>query len=157
MNQRFNRNWSRKNDEGFSLGILPFFILILVAFGFKSIAPESNLSDVPKVKIDLPEGERFQKLIQSRPILYLYVGKPNSRSCFSGSSRLQINDKISSEKDIHLAVFQTNKNWLYDNHPIRAELRADKNLTMGFIMDIKRELQKINWVHFNYIQAKKTE
>ena len=127
----------------------------MVAFGFKAIAPESDHA-LSKLSIETPKGNQFQMLIQTKPILHLYAGKPKRYACmymYGTSPRLQINDKISMVSDIPFAVEMTNKNWRLEDHPIRAELRANKEMNMGLIMDIKRELQKINWVHFNYIQS----
>jgi len=153
--KRFNKSWERKNRPNFSIGIIPFFILVLIAFGFKSITP-NNHHPTERMHYLLPEGDQFQKLLQHKPILHLYAGKPKRYGCKYGTApRLQINDKISNIRDIPLAVHLTNKNWRLEGHPIRAELRADKEMNMGLIMDIKRELQKINWVHFNYIQSAK--
>lgn len=129
MNHRFNKRWQRKNDENFSLGILPFFILILIAFGFKSIAPNEHQANYERINIELPRGERFQKLINTKPLLHLYVGFPKNlyRSHYYGT-RFQINDKIAGVNDISYAAILTNDKWFLGNEkcPIRAEIHADK-------------------------------
>ena len=159
MKSRFKKSWNRKNKTSFSLGLLPVMLLLVIAFGFKNFISSNQYPK--KIKIDLPKGDQFQRLLKHKPILHLYAGKPirNFRGHYYGiSPQFQINDKVSNIVDIPIAIHYINNSWLYafdEENPIRAELRADRAQTMGLINDIKRGLRKINWVHFNYIQSKK--
>ena len=157
MNSRFSKNWNRKNQSSFSMGFIPVILMLLIALGFKGIPTKDKFSN-GEVSISLPKGEQFQRLLDHKPVLHLSIGKPTVRLGCGNAPLLQINDKISTIREIPLAIKHTNKSWLYaldEKNPIRAELRSDCDVTMGIIGDVKRELQKTNWVHFNYIQAKK--
>lgn len=137
--------FKQKNDKGtpgLNMGSMSDIIFMLLFF-FMVITTmrESTLY----VKITAPKGSEVVKLEKKSLVSYINVGVPNGdeyQAKYGTQPRIQLNDQISDVEDIRQFV-ETEKNARdgEDRDQLTFAIKADKDVTMGIISDIKHELR----------------
>ena len=114
--------------------------------------------DQMRVKYETPEGTKLEKLTRRSSASYIYVGKPvdNLGKVKSGEMVIQLNDKISTVDDIASFVRHERENAsAEDLNRMVFDIKADRNVKMGTIIDIKQILRKHNALKIRYSAQEK--
>jgi len=112
------------------------------------------------VKFVIPQATELVKLENKSWVHTIYVGEPipKLQSKFGTAPRLQLNDKLSTPKDI--PTFIQNERAKVTEREVGllwTSIKADKDVKMGLITDIKQELRKINQRKVNYSSVPRGE
>ena len=140
-----------------STASLPDIIFILLFFFMVvTVMKDSEL----KVQVNYPYATELQKLEKKSLVSYIYMGVPAKRfqKKYGSAPRMQLNDSFSEIKDLKLFIEQERAK-LREAERARttASIRADKDVTMGIVTDVKVELRKINQLKVNYSSKPRTD
>lgn len=97
------------------------------------------------VQVKLPTASEIQKLEKKSLASYIYVGSPTPqwRRLFGDSPRIQLNDSFKQPWEIaEFIASERDKMSEADRSGMYTVLKADRNVRMGIIVDIKQELRK---------------
>ena len=144
-----------KTTPAISTASLPDIIFILLFFFM--VVTVMKTSEL-KVAVVVPEATELQKLEKKSLVSYLYIGKPLAKyqSIYGSAPRLQLNDKFATIDEIPLFLEQEKLKIQEQMQPLMtASLRADKEVTMGIITDIKTQLRKAGQLKVNYSARKR--
>lgn len=105
------------------------------------------------VENSLPQATEVSKLDKKDRIIQMYVGKPKEDlvSRYGSEPIVQIGEKI-----VQMNVLQTYLLQEINSRPeelrnyLTVSLKADKDVKVGVISDIKKELQQLNLLKINY-------
>ena len=114
--------------------------------------------DQMRVRYETPEGTKLEKLTRRSSTSYIYVGQPidNLGKVKSGEMVIQLNDKIATIDDIASFVANQRKNAsAEDLNRMVFDIKADRNVKMGTITDIKQMLRKHNALRIRYSAQEK--
>lgn len=114
--------------------------------------------DQMKVKYETPEGTKLEKLTRRSSTSYIYVGRPvdNLGKIKSGEMVIQLNDKIATLDDIATFIDNERKNAsAEDLNRMIVDIKADRKVKMGTIVDIKQMLRKKNALRIRYSAQEK--
>ncbi len=114
--------------------------------------------DQMRVRYETPEGTKLEKLTRRSSTSYIYVGQPidNLGKVKSGEMVIQLNDKIATVDDIASFVANERKNAsAEDLNRMVFDIKADRNVKMGTITDIKQMLRKHNALRIRYSAQEK--
>ena len=135
--------FKKKNDKGtpgLNMGSMSDIIFMLLFF-FMVITTmrESTLI----VKITVPQATEVQKLEKKSLVSYINVGVPQDTEKFGTEPRIQLNDAIAEVSDIANFVESERASHVEADRPfLSTAIKADKNVKMGTVSDIKQELRK---------------
>jgi len=140
-----------------STASLPDIIFILLFFFMVvTVMKDSEL----KVQVNYPYATELQKLEKKSLVSYIYMGVPAKRfqKKYGSAPRMQLNDSFSEIKDLKLFIEQERaKLREAERARMTASIRADKDVTMGIVTDVKVELRKINQLKVNYSSKPRTD
>jgi len=146
---KFNKKKS-KGMPAISTASLPDIIFILLFFFM--VVTVMRPHDM-MVNFTIPQATELVKLENKSWVHTIYVGEPTLKyqQKLGTAPRLQLNDKISTPDDI--SVFVQNERAKVSEKEVGllwTSIKADKDVKMGLITDIKQALRKINQRKVNY-------
>jgi len=152
--------FSKKSKKGLppiSTASLPDIIFILLFFFMvvTVMRPHDMLVD-----FTLPQATELVKLENKSWVHTIYVGEPVKKlqGKFGTAPRIQLNDKLAIADDI--PIFIQNERAKVSEKEVGllwTSIKADKEVKMGIITDIKQELRKINQRKVNYSSTPRGE
>ncbi len=110
-----------------------------------------------KVENTKPNATEIKKLERKSLVTYVYVGKPKPAYIpqVGAEPRIQLNDAFARIKDIQQFVITERENINEAERPLMTvSIKADEEVKMGLITDIKQELRKANTLKINYSTRK---
>lgn len=118
-------------------------IIFMLLFFFMVITTmrESTLF----VKINPPQGTEVSKLEKKSLVSYINIGvpQPSYEKKYGTEPRIQLNDQISEVSDIFQFVELEKSARVEADRPfITTAIKADMEVKMGIITDVKQELRK---------------
>lgn len=145
-----------KETPALNMGSMSDIIFMLLFF-FMVITTmrESSLY----VKIMPPQGTEVTKLEKKSLVSYINVGVPlaDQQKKYGTEPRIQLNDQISEVSDIIGFVEQEREQRSEADRPlITTAIKADKQVRMGMVTDIKQELRKAGALKIFYNATKGT-
>lgn len=145
-----------KETPALNMGSMSDIIFMLLFF-FMVITTmrESSLY----VKIIPPQGTEVVKLEKKSLVSYINVGVPQQehQKKYGTEPRIQLNDQISEVSDIIAFVEQEREQRNEVDRPfITTAIKADKQVRMGMVSDIKQELRKAGALKIFYNASKGT-
>lgn len=112
-----------------------------------------------KVKNQTPSASEIEKLTKKNLVSYIYVGSPvkSLQPEFGTATRLQLNDAFKTKDDVG-AFVETERQKLIemDKGKMIISIKADQDVKMGIITDVKQELRKANALKLTYSTRKKS-
>ncbi|MBO4587151.1 MAG: biopolymer transporter ExbD [Bacteroidales bacterium] len=143
-----------KETPALNMGSMSDIIFMLLFF-FMVITTmrESSLY----VKIQPPQGTEVTKLEKKSLVSYINVGVPlaDQQKKYGTEPRIQLNDQISEVSDIIAFVEQEREQRSEADRPmITTAIKADKQVRMGMVTDIKQELRKAGALKIFYNATK---
>ncbi len=153
---RFKKQRS-KEGPGISTASLPDIVFMLLFFFMvTTVMREVTML----VEIRLPKASEVQKVRRKSLVSYIYVGRPvqGIRATYGEGPYIQLNDSFASVDDIQEFVAQEREaRSEQEAKQLVNSIKADKDVTMGIITDIKQELRKAQSYKINYATPRATE
>lgn len=104
-----------------------------------------------------PKATEIKKLEKKSLVTYIYVGKPKQQyiSQVGSEPRLQLNDAFANLNEIQQFVL-TEREAISEaeRNQMTVSIKADKEVKMGLITDVKTELRKAEALKINYSTGK---
>jgi len=111
-----------------------------------------------KVKNNTPSASEIEKLTKKSLVSFIYIGSPieSLKDEFGTAPRIQLNDAFKSKEDVRMFV-ETEREKLpeYEKGKMIMSIKADQEVKMGIITDVKQELRKANALKLTYSTKKK--
>ena len=108
-----------------------------------------------KVKYQVPEGTKLERLAKKSTISHIYIGKPYKGG---GITAVQVNDKIVDVAEIEGFIAAERKRMSPDDaKQMTVSIKADKKADMGVITDVKQSLRRANALKILYSGRKSTK
>ena len=104
-----------------------------------------------------PKATEIKKLERKSLVTYIYVGKPKKKftSTFGTEPRIQLNDSFARIGDIQSFVIAEREAINEAERPLMTvSIKADEDVKMGLITDIKQELRRAESLKINYSTRK---
>ena len=136
-----------KNVPKISTASLPDIIfMLLFFFMITTTLKETSLL----VSIRAPFATEVKKLEKKSQVTYIYVGIPQQK-VYGTLPRIQLNDAFQPVDNIREFVEKERQKMPEEiRNKMTVSLKADKNIEMGIITDIKQELRKASALKINY-------
>ncbi len=137
-----------------STASLPDIVFMLLFFFMVATVMRQNSLLIHN---ELPIADQVEKLDQKDLIMYIYAGKPSSRyqKNMGDTPRIQLNDKFATVSDVKAFVLAEREATREALIPfMTTALKVDKEVHMGLIDDIKKELRAVNALKVNYTTRK---
>lgn len=141
----FNLHRRREREvPGLNTAALPD--LIFTVLFFFMIVTHMRQADV-KVQYHVPEGTELSRLTNKATAQYIYIG----RTAGSNTPVIQLNDHIVTIDELTEELMRQRQTMSdEDCDRMVVSIRADKNIDMGVIADVKRALREANALRVNY-------
>ncbi|WP_236969690.1 ExbD/TolR family protein [Membranihabitans marinus] len=108
-----------------------------------------------KVQVTVPQATQLEKLEKKSLVNTVYVGKPIKKyqDIYGTKPRVQLDDKFSNNLDGDIALF-LEQHKLKVNEQLHGQIitsiKADGEVTMGVVTDVKTALRKAAQLKVNY-------
>jgi biopolymer transport protein ExbD len=138
-----------------STASLPDVIFMLLFFFMVS----TTIRDTTlKVKVTPPYATEIKKLEKKSLVSFIYVGRPTNTSMYGTAPRIQLNDSFATTDQIREFISSERERMNeIDRNKMSVSLRADGDVDMGIITDIKQELRQASALKLNYSSRKGTQ
>jgi len=110
-----------------------------------------------KVENTKPFATEIKKLERKSLVTYVYVGKPKDAYIpqVGTEPRIQLNDAFARIKELQQFVITEREAINEAERPLMTvSIKADEDVKMGLVTDIKQELRKANSLKINYSTRK---
>jgi biopolymer transport protein ExbD len=146
--------FKQKKSEGqqrINTASLPDIIFMLLFFFMvTTVMRETTLL----VRVRMPEATQVQKLERKSLVSFIYIGQP-LKSIYGTESRIQLNDSFSTVDDIQEFIAREREaRDEADRKFLTTSIKADKEVRMGVVTDVKQELRKVGAFKINYSSRK---
>jgi biopolymer transport protein ExbD len=141
----------KKGLPAISTASLPDIVFMLLFFFMVSTTMRET--DLLIKKPVLPVASEVKKLELKSLVSTIYVGK--SKDARISGDKIQVNDKIVEVKDIPSFIFSERALRKEDEVKfMTTSIKADKEASVGTILDIKEQLRDINALKISFSTAK---
>ncbi|MBR1415905.1 MAG: biopolymer transporter ExbD [Prevotella sp.] len=153
-NRYFSRNAEERDVPGLNMASLPDLIFTVLFF-FMIV---THMRDVDlKVHYEVPQGSEVQKLDHKASVVHIYVGRATGEN---GKERdgflIQLNDQVATVDDISAFLEKERARMTSEDlSRMTVSIKADRDVPMGVISDIKRALQQDYALRINYSATEK--
>ena len=133
---------SERTVPALNMSSLPDLIFTVLFF-FMIV---THMRDVQlKVRYEVPQGTEVLKLTHKSAVSYIYVGHVGDDYC------IQLNDKLATVDDIKQYVDdERSRMSTEDQARMTVSIKADRDVPMSVITDIKKALQQSYALKINY-------
>lgn len=148
-------NGGKKSTPKLATTSLPDIVFTLLFFFMVS----TSMKEVTMmVKIKTPEATEVTKLEQKSLVSYIYVGQPLNSRKFGTEPRIQLNDSYQTVDDIGNYISQEREGMKESDRPkMTVSIKADSDVEMGVITDIKQALRKAQALKITYAARRAVE
>jgi hypothetical protein len=109
----------------------------------------------------LPQASEVKKLERKSLVSYIYIGSPKGqsrKSKYGNDAKIQLNDSYARVNDIQEFVIAERESRSEAEVPLlTTSIKADVDVKMGIVSDIKQELRKAQAYKINYSTRKKED
>jgi biopolymer transport protein ExbD len=150
--------FSKKKDGGtpaISTASLPDIVFMLLFFFMVATVMRENGEQ--KLTIKLPTADQVKKIEKKGLVTFIYVGTPTEQyQAVRGTEpAIQLNDDFASIDKVGPYVLGEIASKREEEKPFMINsIKADSDVGMGIITDIKEELRKVNALKVNYSTKK---
>jgi biopolymer transport protein ExbD len=141
-------------SPGISTASLPDIVFMLLFFFMvTTVMREVDL----KIENKKPSATEVKKLEKRALVSYIYIGKPKERfqAQFGREPRIQLNDQFARLEEIGAFAHQEKEAKSESERPLlQFSIKADYQVKMGIVTDVKMELRKANALKINYSTEK---
>ena len=150
---KFNRK-GKGGTPAISTASLPDIVFMLLFFFMvTTVMREVEL----KIRLKLPQATEIKKLEKKSLVSYIYVGKPIDayKDKFGTEPRIQLNDEFSQMTDVVTYISAEREKLDEADAPFMVtSIKADSDVKMGIISDLKQELRQAQALIINYSTLK---
>lgn len=138
------RRHSNHEIPGLNMASMPDLIFTVLFF-FMIV---THMREVElKVRYEVPQGKELTKQEHKGSVITVYIGKENNK----GNYVLQLNNEVASIEDIKSFIERERlKMNEEDRARMTVNIKADKDVPMGMIIDLKKELQAAYALRISY-------
>ena len=137
---------------GLNTASLPDLIFTVLFFFMIVTHMEENQM---KVKYQVPQGTKLERLAKKSTVSHIYIGKPYKGG---GDNAVQVNDKIVDAADVEDFIAAERKRMAPDDAKnMTVSIKADKKADMGVVTDVKQSLRRANALKILYSGKKSTK
>jgi biopolymer transport protein ExbD len=150
--------FSKKKDSGtpaISTASLPDIVFMLLFFFMVATVMREN--GEKKVMVRIPSADQVKKIEKKGLVSFIYVGKPipKYQAKYGTEPRIQLNDAFADVTEVGPFVLKEKEAKREEEKPLMiTSIKADEDVGMGIITDIKEELRKVNALKVNYSTKK---
>lgn len=129
-------------------------LIFTVLFFFMLV---THMRDVDlKVRYQVPQGTEVKKLEHKSAVTYIYIGRKQLVKTDQEEFFIQLNNELATIDDIK-AYVEKERQRMGDDDRARmvVSIKADKDVPMGMIADVKKMLQKSFALKINYSATEK--
>ncbi len=140
----------KRSEPAISTASLPDIVFMLLFF-FMTVTTINNSELL--VDNELPEAAAVNKLDKKDRIIEIYVGMPkkNLQKVLGTGPQIQLNDRIAHLNDVAPYVLsELSKKPEAIRNFVTVSMKVDKDVKVGMVSDIKKELQKAHLFKVNY-------
>ena len=149
------RSKEPKTVPGVSTASLPDIIFMLLMFFMVSTTMKQTSM---MVHIRAPFATEIKKLEKKSLVTFVYVGIPTNTKMYGSLPRLQLNDAFQPIENLREFVEKERMDLSEDQrNKMTVSIKADKDIEMGIITDVKQELRKASALKVNYSAALGTQ
>ena len=144
----------QKEEPKISTAALPDIVFMLLFF-FMVITKMRETEIL--VEQRLPKATQLQKLEQKSLVHYLYIGKP-TKAEYGTEPRIQANDVLINLEDIPRIIAEKRLGMTEsDAQKLTVSLKADQEIKMNILTDVKLQLREADARKVNYATVKTVE
>jgi len=150
--------FSKKKGGGtpaISTASLPDIVFMLLFFFMVATVMREN--GERKVQVSLPTANQVKKIEKKGLSAFIYVGKPLDKyqAKYGTEPRIQLNDAFANINEVGPFVLKFKEGQRDElKRLVMTSIKADADVHMGIINDIKEELRKVNALKVNYSSKK---
>jgi len=141
----------KKGLPAISTASLPDIVFMLLFFFM--VTTTMRETDLLIAKPTLPKATEVKKLEMKSLVSTIYVGKSKDKRI--GGDKIQVNDKIIDVNDVPSFIFAERA--LRKEEEVKymtTSIKADKEASVGTILDIKEQLRDINALKVSFSTSK---
>ena len=154
---KFGGSNSKKEVPGITSGSLSDIVFMLLFFFMVTTQMRETEN---KVIVKMPEASEVVKLERKDLSSYINIGTPTKtyQAQYGTDSRIQLNDSFKTIDDIRdfIAAERDSKSEA-DRQFMTVNIRADQDVRMGIITDVKQELRRCSALKIMYAARKASE
>ena len=154
---KFGGSNSKKEVPGITSGSLSDIVFMLLFFFMVT----TQMRDTEqKVIVKTPEASEVVKLERKDLSSYINIGTPTKtyQAQFGTDARIQLNDSFKTVDDIRdFIAAERDAMSEADRQFMTTVIKADENVRMGIITDVKQELRRCSALKIMYAASRKTE
>ena len=151
---KFRKN-KKKGTPGISTASLPDIVFMLLFFFMVTTVMRETEMLVENI---LPQATEVQKLERKSLVSYIYIGSPkgkNRKMKYGKDAKIQLNDSYARVEDIQAFILAERETRAEEEIPLlTTSIKADVDVKMGIVSDVKLELRKAQAYKINYSTRK---
>lgn len=151
---KFGGSTSKKDVPGISSGSLSDIVFMLLFFFMVTTQLRETEN---KVIVKLPEATEVAKLERKDLTSYINIGTPvkHLQGLFGTDARIQLNDSFKTVDDIRdFVAAERDALSEVDRSFMTIGIRADEDVRMGIVTDVKQELRRCSALKIMYAARK---
>ena len=151
---KFGGSNNKKEMPAMSSGSLSDIVFMLLFFFMVTTQLREQEN---KVMVKLPEASEVIKLERKDLASYINIGTPtrNYQAKFGTDARIQLNDSFKTIDDIRDFIASERESMSEGDRPFMTTvIRADQDVRMGIITDVKQELRRCSALKIMYASRK---
>lgn len=133
--------------------------LIFTVLFFFMLVTHMKSSDV-RVRYQVPQGQELVRMQKKSSVVYIYIGAPVAADgIHTGKGwRTQVNNQVVQDAEIEACVRQLRDQMNPDDaQQLTVSLRADRNVPMQTIHNVKQQLRAAGVTRINYAGTETTK
>ena len=151
---KFKKN-NTKGTPPISTASLPDIVFMLLFFFMvTTVMRETEML----VENTLPQATEVKKLERKSLVSYIYIGAPsgvNRKRQYGTTAKIQLNDSYARVEDIQAFILAERETRAEEEIPLlTTSIKADVDVKMGIVSDVKLELRKAQAYKINYSTRK---
>ena len=127
-------------------------LIFTVLFFFMIV---THMRDIElKVRYQVPQGTEVRKLGHKASVVNVYIGRPADQP--DGDFCIQLNNRLATVDDIRQFIDEERAQMSTDDQArMTVSLKADRDVPMGLVADVKHALQQSYALKINYAATEK--
>jgi biopolymer transport protein ExbD len=154
---KFKKNKKSKLAPISTASLPDIVFMLLFFFMVTTVMRETEML----VENILPQATEVKKLERKSLVSYIYIGVPkgnNRKMKYGKEAKIQLNDAYARVGDIQSFIIAERETRAEEEVPLlTTSIKADVNVKMGIVSDIKQELRKAQAYKINYSTRKENK
>ena len=151
---KFKKNKNSKLAPISTASLPDIVFMLLFFFMVTTVMRETEML----VENILPQATEVQKLERKSLVSYIYIGSPkgkNRKMKYGKDAKIQLNDSYARVADIQSFIIAEREARAEEEVPLlTTSIKADVNVKMGIVSDVKQEVRKSQAYKINYSTRK---